>query len=570
MKTNQTGLSPLKTITACCFLAACLSSCVYIDDNLGQNFIPTSQQYDVYTMSFPLKDITMQYADSLSGFSSSRITVGAVRDPETGLTTRGSAFTLVPLEESMDFGENPEVTQFHFTAVRDTLSFPSEDEEKILQNIHIHELDKKLGSTYIYTSSGYEMAKDGIIGGSITDGTVIYSGGDSLSFDFSHDFSQRFLEGLAEKHSGLEDIDAYNEAFPGIYITADEPAGMGGRINMFGLTLQVNDSYYVTGNYAELKFRSTYNGTERDTSFLFYFGAQSLTYSSSVTQYSLNVCGHEEYSEAMDKPASVTDKITVEGGGGLKPVISAKEIRDRLHEHFADNNVNMDEVVINKASLIFPFDDPDYVLKDIYPTMLSPTIRLKSEVESDVEGEENRLSLYYAGLTDASVSSENQGNVNWSLGEYAPDITHHVQEIIKLDDDTDWSIRDIWLLILATETVTTNNDNSDMNEYLQNLAYYNYYNNLYGYGYGYGYGGYGGYGGYYDYNNYYNYYMMAAMMSNSSSQTTSSSAQLDKDRYYTCTLRGPEAPLEGEITENDKPELQRRPMVSVTYSVPKK
>ena len=109
-----------------------------------------------------------------------------------------------------------------------------------------------------------------------------------------------------------------------------------------------------------------------------------------------------------------------------------------------------------------------------------------------------------------------------------------------------------------------------MNEYLQNLAYYNYYNNLYGYGYGYGYGGYGGYGGYYDYNNYYNYYMMAAMMSNSSSQTTSSSAQLDKDRYYTCTLRGPEAPLEGGITENDKPELQRRPMVSVTYSVPKK
>ncbi|MBO8445339.1 MAG: DUF4270 family protein, partial [Bacteroidetes bacterium] len=396
MKINKTDLSPLKTISAC-LLAACLSSCVYIDDNLGQNFIPTNQQYDVYTMSFPLKDISMQYADSLSGFSSSRITVGAVRDPENGLTTRGSSFTLVPLSDEMDFGENPIVTQFHFTALRDTLSYPEESEAKILQNIHVHELTAELGSIYIYTSSGAEMEEAGIIGGSITDAPVIYNGGDSLSFDFTKEFGQKFLDGLKEKISGIEDIDAYNKAFPGIYITADNPVGMGGRINMFDLALQLNDSYYVTGNYAELKFKASYDGTEKDTSFLFQFGAQDLTYSSSGSRYALNVCGHERYSAATDTKEAATTAITVEGGGGRKPVISAKEIRDSLLRHFADNNVNLEEVVINKASLVFPFNDPDFALKDIYPTMLSPTVRLKSEIEGDDEDEGNRPSVYYAG-----------------------------------------------------------------------------------------------------------------------------------------------------------------------------
>ena len=154
-----------KSILCACVMTVCASSCVYIDDHLGENFIPTNQQYDVYTMAFPLKNISMAYADSLSGFSSTRFTVGSIRDPETGgLTSRSSAFTLVPLNEEMDFGEDPQVIQFHFTAVKDTVSCIAEDEERILQNIRVYEVKKDLGSKYIYTSSGYRMEDDGIIG----------------------------------------------------------------------------------------------------------------------------------------------------------------------------------------------------------------------------------------------------------------------------------------------------------------------------------------------------------------------------------------------------------------------
>ena len=548
-------------------LALGASSCVYIDNTLGSNFIPTDQLFDIYQTEYKLEDINVAYCDSLSGFSSSRITIGAVRDGAgTGkLTTRSSSFTLIPLSEEMDFGKDPEFRQFHLTASRDTLSYPKESEANILQNIYAKEILKDLGSKYIYTSSGYRMEKDGVIGNDIIARTV-YSGGDSLSLDFSAAFGQKYIDVLSEKFKSMDSLESYTRELPGIYLYCDEPVGNNsGRINMFNLPLEVTDSYLVTGCFAELKFSSEYEGERKDTSFLFYFGAQSLTYSSSVSQYALNLCSEEGYNpdspEANIIKAGTT--IDVQGGGGTKPVVSAKEIRDLLCAEFRDKGIDSSDVIINKASLVFPFADPAFELKSIYPTMLSPTCKLDSEIQATGEGTENTHSVYYA----ASVSSENQGDVNWSTSEYAPDITHHVQEIIKMAPDADFHERDIWLLILATETVTETTDNSAMNDYLQNLAYYNYYNNMYGYGnYGYGYGY--GYGGYYDYSNYYNYYYMAAMMSNASQESTSSSAQLDKDRFYVCTLNGPEHEEAGASA--DAPLSARRvPMLKVTYSVPK-
>ena len=78
---------------------ACVVSCVEINEELGKEYIPTKHMYDVYTDTVFFKDIEMRNADRLSGYSSSRITIGAVRDDEFGLTTRGSAFTLIPVDE---------------------------------------------------------------------------------------------------------------------------------------------------------------------------------------------------------------------------------------------------------------------------------------------------------------------------------------------------------------------------------------------------------------------------------------------------------------------------------------
>ena len=186
----------------------------------------------------------------------------------------------------------------------------------------------------------------------------------------------------------------------------------------------------------------------------------------------------------------------------------------------------------------------------LFPDVLSPTIKISSD-----------STVAFAGLTDASVSTENQGTVNRSLCVYAPDITHHVQQIIRKEDTSELTPYDIWLLIMHNETTTTTNaEASEMAQYYQQLAYYSYYNQLYGGGYGgYGsyYGSYGGYGGYggYGYSNYYNYMMMAQYASESAA-TTSTSAELDLDRFYKCWLRGPES-------DGKKPKLK------ITYALPK-
>lgn len=263
------------------------------------------------------------------------------------------------------------------------------------------------------------------------------------------------------------------------------------------------------------------------------------------SQYVFNVDYHE--SEGLSGKAA--DKIYIEGGSGLKPVVPAREIQRLVQAEIIKKGGNPVTTLISKATIELPFDFPeDYTTIFRYPKVLSPTIKISTDT-----------TVTFAGLTDASASEENQGDINRSLCNYAPDITHHVQQIIrKTAEDKNLSSYDIWFLIMWYETTTsTDSQAQEMANYYQQLAYYSYANQLYGgYGYGYGgygYGSYGGYGSYY--NNYYNYQMMAQYAA-SSATTTTSDTELDKDRYYNAVLRGPKA-------DGKKPKLK------VTFAIPK-
>lgn len=547
-------------------------SCVEINEELGKEYIPTRHQYDVYTDTIYLHDIRQEKPDKLSGYSSSRITIGAVRD-ESGFTTRSSAFPLIPTGADMDFGENPVCTQFHFTAVRDTLSWPEENQAHIIQNINVYKLTEPIGE-----DDGYMVSQDKLKIGEKVAPVVTYFGQDSLSFNFNTSFGQEYIDALTAmmkdpKKEGLDSVSNYVKKLPGIYITADTPSTEGGRINMFELALGIEkDSYYVYGNYAELKFRSKYGNRENvDTSFLFFFGAQDMQVyedaeSEYVTpartaQYALNLSHSENNLIAAGQTAS--ERIYVEGGDGVKPVISSKEIKESLTELFSGEGINPADVIIHKASVILPYDfrTEDYDKMYLYPDRLSPTCRITLEDE-DSEDEQ----VTYAGLTDASVSTENQGDINRSLNCYAPDISHHVQEILRRAEDSNYSDYDIWFLTMAEETVETESGgNSELSDYYRNLMYYDYYNSIYNpYGYGGYYGGYYGYGynSYYGMSNYYNY-MLAAQYASQSSTSVSVSMQLDKDRYYRGILRGPGA--DGGLSDGNK----NLPRLIVTYSVSK-
>lgn len=514
--------------------------------------VPVSHTYKVISPDAVPMNVKMLYADSLSGFSSTRITLGAIRkSDELGLTTRSSCISLVPMEKNMDWGTNPELRQFHFTASPDSVSVSDKSQNSILQSVFVYELNSRIdpGKSFSCNEDVAHGTKR------ISSGIPVINGTDSLSFDFSPEFAQKYMGITADDVASLS---TYLEKYPGIYLTTDAPMGEGGRINIFGLQLGYSDGY-LTGSFAELKFRSTFteNGksVRKDSSYYFWFSPtrfcdmDSLFNASgtgSFPQYCLNLTGHDAVSRALEGDAA--DYVYVEGGGGLKPVISGKFLRDTVRAIIAAGGDDPSKAIINRATLILPFEasDPKFELMYKVPDILSPTCRFRNDTTAT-----------FLGLTDSSDQYEDQGNINRSRMVYSPDITYHVQELLKMEDDNERlqdGSYDIWLLIMHNETVTTTTGgNDEMSDYYNYLAYQSYMSSMYS-----GYGGYNsyGYGDYYT--NYYNYAMMAQYYS-SASTSVSTNAQLDRDRYYYVRLCGP-----------SYPDASRRPMFKFSYSIPNK
>lgn len=538
----------MRKLTAIIALAAGLVSCVGVDQNLGGDFIPTDQKYDFHTAEFDLDEVWMKSIDSLTAYSSRRITIGAIRDETFGLFSRGSVVTLVPVLDSIDFGKDPVFKRFKFKAGVDSVSVADESQANILQNVNVYALTEALGSKDYFSRAEIKHGDK-----RITKGVPVVNGKDSLTFDFTEEYGRQYLNMTQDD---LKDLATYTKKFPGIYICTDEPAGIGGRFDMFKFDIlenvQSSSGSYIarTDNYALLYFNGEFNGERRDTTLMFYFSPVEMQDLDSLinvkalpSQYVFNVDKHET-DHLVGKAG---DKIYIEGGSGIKPVVPAAEIQRLVDKDIIANGGDPATTLITKATIEMPFDFPDdYTTMFRYPKVLSPTIKISTDT-----------TVTFAGLTDASASDENQGDINRSLCNYAPDITHHVQQIIrKKADDSALSNYDIWFLIMWYETnTTTNSDAEETANYYQQLAYYSYMNQLYGGGYGgYGYGSYG-YGGYGYYNNYYNYASMA-QYAYSSATTTTSDSELDKDRYYRAVLRGPEA-------EGKKPKLK------VTFAIPK-
>lgn len=532
--------------------ALCCLSCVETDSTLGGAFVPATETYHFKTVEIPLEGISMQMADKLSGYSDSRITIGAIREPEYGLTTRSSAFTLIPLiedEDDFEIGDNPKFIRFHFAAARDTLSFYDKTQENILQNIHVYELVEPLDpveDSDCNTPVGHSLNQ-------ITKGTPVYNGSDSLAFDFSEEFGKKYLQ-ITE--DDIQSMKAYLAKFPGIYIETDTPAGEGGRINMLDVQLSYDANYsMIMGNYATLYYSAEFEGKRKDTSLTFYYGATGFfdldslltNYTGTFPQYALNLTGHE----TRERVGDAKEAIWIEGGGGLKPVISARSLKKQVEQAISAAGGDPKDAVINKATLIFPFDFPeDYQEMEFWPYRLSPTCRITRDDYTS-----------FMGLTDASSADEDQGDVDRGLLQYSPDITYHMQEVLKIDESkTDKTNTkdllagnyDIWLLIMAREEeLNVSTTSKETQEMLNYMAYSSYYNSMYG-GYG-GYGGYGsGYGSYYS--NYLNYAMMAQMASQAQ-VSTSYTIELDIDRFYRAQLRGP---LAGD----------KVPMLQLTFALP--
>lgn len=535
----------IAAIAATAFI--CCLSCVDVNNQIGGNLVPNYQAYNIFTAEAPIEDVSMRMADSLSGYSSKRITIGALRDSEYGLTTRSCAITMVPLfVDKLDFGKDPKFKRMIFQVAKDTTCVENPTQEAIFQNVNVYELARPIDNNKDSDCNSTIPH----LGERITRGRPVYNGSDSLTFYFSEEFGKKFLE---LKNDDVKDIKTYFKKFPGIYIDMDTPRGEGGRINLFKLQIGYNsDNAYITGNYAVLNYEAEYKGVRKDTTMVFLLGAYDFndvdslfTKTTTYPQYCLNYTGHETRSRA----GKAEETISIEGGGGLKPFIAAKDLKHLAEDMIAATGNDPSKAVINKATIVFPFEFPeDYKEVDsFWPDYLSPTSRIVTDTTT-----------IFSSLSDSSSSDENQGDINRSLCHYAPDITYHMQQILNIKEDDpnarstkqfNKGMYDVWFLIMSKEvTVQRQQTNSDLSEYYNYLAYQSYYGSMYG-----GYGGYGGYGN--QYTNYYNYMMMAQYASANSSYE-SVSVELDKDRFYRASLNGPAG--SGDV-----------PTLKLVFSIPK-
>lgn len=544
------------------FLALCLGAalvlpgCIEVDNSLGKGLVDKSLLFDTYTAEFPLENIQHKPSEILSGYSDTRITIGAIRDETFGLTTREAAFSLIPSLDTVDLGIDPKVVSFSINFAQDTISCADDSQARIFQNIYVTELTKPLPTSKEDTRNTQELPHGTKL---VTNGLVSYNGDGSLSFNFTEEYAQKYMDMLIklgpifrdrsdEDDDGTEMYNKIVAEIPGIHLRTDVPEGIGGRINMFDLScLSVSSNYYVRNdNIAYLKVNSTWNGVQKDSTFAIIPGETEL-----YDEYTL-VLNNTKFSQycfnrttQSTQAGPVTEDIQVEGGGGIKPVILASELQQKTREAILAQGGNPDKAVIVKATIELPFEMPgNYEDLKYYPPILSPTILTTYEDDDGVKRPT------FAGLTDASVSSEDQGNIDRSNLLYKPDITYHLQELLTRTDLDTATDADIWLLTIHTEKVATASGSAYDNAYYQNLMYANYYNSLYGGGYGYGSGGYNSYG----YSNYYNYMMMAQMMSASQQQNYTYDTELDKDRYYRAVLCGYQE--------------ERHPLFRITFAIP--
>ena len=493
--------------------------------------IPKDQSFKTYAIEVPISTIYMEMLDSLSGVSTTRMTIGAIRDEDFGLTTRATALSLVPFYKELDFGDpgTQEFKKFTFRSALDTVSVDNPNQQYILQNVNVYALTKPVTSEY-NTNAPIEFDSSK----RVSKGVPILNGKAELSFEFSEEFGNKYMNITKDD---LKDIDTYLAKYPGIYMDTDVPDGNGGRINMLDLQLEYNSSY-ISSNVAELRFSAKYSGVQKDTAFLFFLGAtdlfdaDSLVNNSSIgylPQTCLNVTGHSDISRS--KAGLAGEEIIIEGGGGLHPVIPAADLRQMMIDAISPYG-DPKEAVINKATVVLPFEPvDDYSQVDHFPKILSPGVKIRYSADS----------LKFFVLSDYSSTSQDPGDINMSLFQYSPDFTYHAQTLLRLKDPEKITNYDLWFLIQAEETIYAQSSSMDSEtmELYQQMMYSNYYNSMYN---GYGYGGYGGYG-YNNYNTYYYYQMMQQMqmMQAMQEQTVSytTTVLLDKDRYYNAKLLGP-------------------------------
>ncbi|MDD2293753.1 MAG: hypothetical protein PHD07_06060 [Bacteroidales bacterium] len=397
------------------------SSCITTDKTLASIYIPTNQDITIKSAEIDIP-VELKISDSMQTATSAVLMMGAIASKEFGTVTIGSAATVTPSADSIEWGGDPVFIDMSMQVAVYSKQTMSSEQDYITQNVYAYPLTIELDSTDVYNNSIRESDYDHK---PISLRNTLYMGGDSLNMHFTKEFGERFFAATREE---LDSNELFMKRFYGIYFKTDVPETglIGGRI----INLDLSTASII------LSFTSTnYAGVRRDTSVSFTIGDY---------YYVNTVAVNSQKLETDD----AKDAIYIEGLSGIKPVINAKKLKSAI-EHWSNSaGVDLNNILIAKATMEFPYEYSGYY-KDLdnYPKNLFPCLRTVDTTYT-----------YYSPISEIYDSNFNNGAINRSQSYYRPDMGIYLQSLINKETSEVSSRDDLWMIPTLTYTSSTTNE----------------------------------------------------------------------------------------------------------------
>ena len=411
---------------------SCLVSCITKDYTLGSGLVPAIQDISVRTATFDLP-VGLKMADSLQTSISQKGTVGAIRTDRYGLYRSDAAMAVTAAYDSISWGKNPSVTSVKLVLTRDTTLVVDPGERYIPQNLYVHRLKVVLDSTTIFNNSLTENDYDHEV---LSLGGLVYTGDDTYSVELDKKLGEELLK---IPTATLDSAELFMKAFKGLYIRCDEPLEdcEGGRLTTFDLSASyINFTYQYDDD----------NGNRRSKSENFLVGEE----------YAVNIC--TAGSRPLEEPLAA-DALYMEGNCGIKPHISAKELRGVLERFAAENQLELERVLIAKAILKFPFEyTGDYKQFDYYATNLYPCKRTKNASGSRI----------YTTLDEIEEEDLESGYIDRSNLCYTVNVSMYLQNLISRKASDITTNDDLWIM----PTITLYSSTTGVTFYYPDYYYY--------------------------------------------------------------------------------------------------
>ena len=490
-------------------------SCIETNYTLGDSLVPTSNNLYVETASIDLK-VGMKSSDNIQS-SSYYYDVGTIVSEEFGQMKVDLAATITPSDTGIHFGTDPRFIDAYIMLFLDNVKTFTAGQDNITQNLYVYPMAHAMDSTMVTCSS---IGENDYIHTPI--GQALLTSQDTVIIPLDEEWARKLM---ASTRTELDSMELFIKNHYGLYFSTEDPieGTIGGRLNNF-LSGSIKMGVNSLNN----------NGIRRDTTITFEIGSSLHGLSTQVFRHS---------SKALEiGPDNDEEVLYYEGLAGIKPFIDAAVLRSSIEAWAAENGIDLDKVLITRATFELPFEFPDdyRAVDKYYPQGLYPAVY--SLDSSDNIKRYDLLGSIYDDTYD-------KGDINRSLFCYRPDVTYYIHRLIHKDEISEDD--DIWL-IAPFEYVQTSSSSS-YNPYYNPYMYNSYYDP---YGYGYGYGGYGyGYGGYgyggYGYNNYYNNMYYYNQLYNAASTSSTTYYYVDYMNYAI-----------GQINGNG---AERHPKLNLTY-----